>query len=206
MMLKRIVPLAAVLLLSAASCLASGHGEHRQHTSHVHGIGHLNVAMEGTIVYIELASPAANIVGFEHQPSSDAERRTVLKATETLEDGDSLFVFSTQAKCTLASAKISSPLLASDHEDGHHHSDAHEEKHSDGEHDGTKDHEAHSEGTHSEFSAEYQFSCAHPEKLKSLETQLFSAFPELEKLQTQILTTTGQTGAALTAKNHRLEL
>ena len=206
MRVLRVLSLASVLLFLAASCLAADRDEHRQHASHVHGIGHLNVAVDGKVVYIELASPAANIVGFEHLPSSETERHTVLKATETLEDGNSLFVFSAQAQCALTSAMISSPLLDPEHEDGHHHSEAHEETHKDGGHHSEGDHEAHGENNHSEFSAEYQFSCAHPEKLKSLETKLFSAFPELEKLEAQILTTTGQTGAALTAKNNRLKL
>ena len=43
-------------------------GEHHHHDAHVHGVAHLNVALEGNDLYIELTSPAANIVGFEHDP------------------------------------------------------------------------------------------------------------------------------------------
>ena len=43
----------------------------RQESSHIHGIVEMNLAVEGSQLYIELISPAANIVGFEHAPSTD---------------------------------------------------------------------------------------------------------------------------------------
>ena len=61
--------------------------EHRQHDSHVHGIASMNLALEGDEVHIELDSPAANIVGFEHAPSSKADHAAVDKAVAMLNDG-----------------------------------------------------------------------------------------------------------------------
>ncbi|MGI9537371.1 MAG: ZrgA family zinc uptake protein, partial [Desulfocapsaceae bacterium] len=59
---------------------------------------------------------------------------------------------------------------------------------------------------HSEFEAFYQFTCASPKKLKVMEVHLFSVFPGFEQLDLQILTTSGQTGAKLSAGNNRVEL
>ena len=192
---RKILLLSALILISAATCFASGDDEHRQHGSHVHGFGHMNLAVDGNDVYIEVENPSANIVGFEHVPSSDEDRHAVHEAAEKLEDGDSLFVFTKQANCSMTSVTVSSPLLSEDHGDEHHSSEAHEEKHED-----------HDEEVHSEFTAEYKFSCTHPERLKSVETRLFSEFPGIEELETQVLTSTRQTGAELTAKNYRIEL
>ena len=36
--------------------------EYRHHEAHEHGVAHMNVAFEGNELYIELISPAANIV------------------------------------------------------------------------------------------------------------------------------------------------
>lgn len=205
MLPRRIISLSSLLLLSATLCFASGDDEHRQHGSHVHGIGHMNLAVDGNDVYIELENPSANIVGFEHMPSSDNDRHAVHEAAEKLEDGKSLFIFTKQADCSLTSATVSSPLLSEDHENEHHNSEAHEEKHENDEHGSGEDHADHEEQAHSEFVAEYKFSCKHPEKLKSVETKLFSVFPGIEELETQVLTNTRQTGAELTAKSYRID-
>ena len=92
--------------------------EHRQHGTHVHGIAALNLALEGQEVHIELDSPAANVVGFEHAPSSEADRAALDKAVAALKDGDRLFKFNDDAGCRMETAKVTSELLDEDHE-GH---------------------------------------------------------------------------------------
>jgi len=198
--------LIALLLLPATLCFASGKDERRQHGSHVHGIGYLNLAVDGNDVYIELENPSANIIGFEHKPSSDEERHAVHEAVKRLEDGQNLFMFSKQANCSLISVTVSSPVLPQDHVEEHQHAEAHEEKHDDHGHDNEGDHEDHKDEAHSEFVAEYQFSCNYPEKIKFFETKLFSVFPGIEELKAQVLSKTGQTGAELTHKNYRIQL
>jgi hypothetical protein len=74
-----------------------GHDEHRQHGTHVHGIAALNLASEGKEVHVELDSPAANIVGFEHAPSSAEDRAALDQAIATLSDGAALLAFNAMA-------------------------------------------------------------------------------------------------------------
>lgn len=206
MLLQRTLLHTALLLLSATLCFASGKDEHRQHDSHVHGVGQLNLAVDGNDVYIELKNPSANIVGFEHMPASEEDRHAVHEAAEKLEDGESLFTFSNQASCSLTSATVSSSLLTQDHEDGHHAAAAHEGKHEDHGYVNTGDHaDHHKDEVHSEFAAEYTFSCKRPEKLTSFETRIFSVFPGIEELKAQVITNTGQTGAELTMKSYRID-
>ncbi len=206
MIFPKIISLSVLLLLVAPHCFASGEEEHRQHGSHVHGLGQMNLAVDGTEVYIELENPSANIVGFEHMPSSAEDHKAVLEAAEKLEDGERLFIFTSQADCSLASAAVSSSLLLQDHDDGHRDSEQRQETHEDQGQDGTQEHADHDDAVHSEFTAEYRFSCTRPEKLKSVETTLFSVFPGIEEIEAQVLTSTRQTGAELTAKNYRIEL
>ncbi len=229
MLLRRTALLASLLVPLSAVCFASGGDEQRQHGVHVHGIAQLNLATDGKNVFLELASPAMNIVGFEYMPSSEEERNIVHQAVEKLEDGGSLFEFSKAAGCTLATAEIESPLLGHEHheedgdkdshgkehdhgegydKDGAHH-DAHGKEYDEHAHDEEHDHSAadeHGGAEHSEFEARYLFTCSSPKKLKTLTVNLFTVFPGFEKLETQVLTSSGQTAPELTARNNRVDL
>lgn len=189
--------------------------EHRKHGAHVHGIAALNLALEGQEVHIELDSPAANIVGFEHAPSSADDHAALDKAVATLKDGDRLFRFNEEAGCRMEMATVTSELFdeahheqeghaqekagAHAHEDkeGHDH-DEHKEEH------GHKDeHEHEGEGeTHSDMDATYHFECDTPDKLKALTVELFEAFSGMEKINVQYVIESKQGAAELTAKDH----
>ena len=66
--------------------------------------------------------------------------------------------------------------------------------------------ESHGTQEHGEFQASCQFTCSSPEKLKVMEVHLFSVFPGFGQLDSQILTTSGQSGAKLSPGNNRVEL
>lgn len=155
--------------------------KHRQHDSHVHGIAALNLALEGDEVHIELESPAANIVGFEHAPSSDADHAALDKAVAMLKDGGKLFEFNASAGCSLEKAHIESALMAEEHE---------HEKHE------------HEEETHADIEAVYHFECEKPGKLTQLTVELFEAFPGMEKLNVQYVTENKQGASVLTSSSH----
>lgn len=215
--------LGVMVLMTTYEVSAADHTGPRQHSTHLHGIAQMNLGVDGANVFLELVSPAMNIVGFEHQPSTAEQRNAVLEAADKLEDGSSLFAFSKDAGCTLVSATIDSSLFAHERDKEHVHDDSHEEHH-DEENDRKESHDKHhdegapdehhhhsaseSHGTpgHSEFKASYQFTCASPKKLKVLEVTLFSVFPGLKQLNSQILTTSGQTGAKLSAGNYQVDL
>ena len=173
--------------------------EHRQHDAHVHGIAALNLALEGEEVHIELDSPAANIVGFEHAPSSEADHAALDKAVATLKNGDQLFHFNSEAGCRMEKAMVTSALLEEEHED---HPDKHADDH-DHEEKGADRHEEHEgEETHSDIEAVYHFECDQPGKLTQLTVELFVAFPATEELNVQYVIKTKQGAKELTAKDH----
>ena len=62
--------------------------------------------MEGDKLEIEFASPAGNIVGFEHEAVTAAERRAIRDAIEQLRKGNELFDLPHAAGCSLHVAEV----------------------------------------------------------------------------------------------------
>ncbi len=177
--------------------------EHRQHGAHVHGIAALNLALEGNEVQIELDSPAANIVGFEHAPSSADDHAALGKAVATLKDGDRLFKFNDEAGCRMETATVTSELLDEEHDEHAGHAEEEGHDHEEHEHGKKDEHEHAGEGeTHSDIDATYHFECDTPDKLAQLTVELFEAFSGLEELKVQYVIETKQGAAELTAKDH----
>jgi len=180
----------APLALAAPGESADGHQhdhEIRQHGAHVHGIAALNLAIEGREVHIELDSPAANIVGFEHAPSSEADHAALDKAVALLEDGNRLFRFNNEAGCRLENADVASELL-------HGADEGHAEENHEHEHEG-----------HSDMEATYHFECDRPGELTQLSVELFEAFAGTHKLEVQYVINSKQGAAELTAGSHVVE-
>jgi hypothetical protein len=150
-----------------------------QHAPHVHGLALMNVAVDGTVVEIELEMPGADIVGFERAPSTAAEKAAVAAATGKLRAGQTLFRFPEAAKCRMEHAEAEAPEDPEDADRGQ---------------------------VHTEFEAQYRFSCAVPDALSWIETGLFKAFPALREIEVQALSPRGQTAAELTPDKPRLEL
>jgi hypothetical protein len=175
--------------------------EHRQHGAHVHGIATLNLALEGEEVHVELDSPAANIVGFEYAPSSDADHAALDQAAATLKDGDRLFRFNPEAGCRMEKASVASSLL--DEEHGEPKGDHDREKHE--EHGHNKDEHEQEGETHSDIEAAYHFECDQPAKLTRLTVELFEVFPRTEKLNVQYVIESKQGAAELRSAEHVVE-
>jgi hypothetical protein len=186
--------------------------EQRHHDAHVHGIAHLNAAMEGTSIHLEFTSPAANIVGFEHQPRTPEQTDGVRKAIEKLEDGSKLFILSPEAQCQLSKSSVKTDIEhdAGHDEDADHEKDAHHEKEHEHEKGKDNDKEHHEENEdeharHSEFHSEYRFVCKNPGKLSQMDVMLFQSFPGIEHIEVQLLTETKQSAQELTAQSPRIK-
>lgn len=163
------------------------HDEHGSLDSHEHGAAQLDAALDGTTLEIELRSPAVNLLGFEHAPRSAAEKSRLAETRAQLERPHALFTLPADARCTLAEARLESPLFAgADHEHEH---DQHE----------------HGGATHSDIQAHYRYNCAAPDALRALDLRgLFEAFPGTEKIEAQIIGPNGQQGRQLRAAQARI--
>jgi Protein of unknown function (DUF2796) len=182
-----------ILALFPAGIALADEAEHREHGPHVHGVAQLNVALDGNVLWIELNSPAMNIVGFEHAPQNAEQKAAVGDATATLKDGARVFGTSASAGCRLAEAKVTSDI---EHPETEHH-DAADEHAEEDEHAGE---------AHSEFQASYRFDCTAPDALKQLDVHLFELFPGTEEIEAQVISGARQTAAELTAAAPNLPL
>jgi hypothetical protein len=192
------VALGPILLVLAAPVLHAEPEETRSLGAHVHGSASLDIAWDGNAVHIGLESPAADLVGFEHPPETDADRAALEGAVLRLKDGDRLFRFSPEAACKLVEVAVESPLLAPP---GGHGQDEHAG------HDGPEGNEAeHGHEHHANLEVAYRFVCAQPAKLERVRVGLFEAFPATETLRVQYVGTGGQSAAELRAASPDFEL
>jgi hypothetical protein len=180
----------ALLPLAVAHAADEHDHEHGSLGAHEHGVGRLNAALDGKTLELELESPAMNLVGFEHVATSDADKAKVAAARAQLEQPLALFNLPKAAGCVVENQELESPLFGDKPDaDDDHDEDAKDE-------DG---HEHHHD--HSEIHAHYQFTCATPAALKSLDlANIFTRFPATQKIQVQLIGPSGQQGVEVTAK------
>ncbi len=155
--------------------------ETRQLDSHEHGVGELNIALDGNIVSLELHTPGADIVGFEYAAKSTEDRAAIDTAVATLARPLELFVMPAAAECsvTQASAELESDEEHGEHDNQKHdHADAHDEDHAD-------------EAKHTEFHAEYNLTCGNPDALSEITFAYFDAFENARELEVQIVSAAG---------------
>ena len=173
-------------LLPAIAFADDDHHHHIEHASlgsHQHGVAQLDVALDGTVLEIELRSPAINLLGFEHAPRSAADKDKLADARARLEQPNNLFGLPPRARCVLEEAHLESPLLD----------------------DQAQDHGQHDGSTHSDLHVRYRYDCRAPEALPGLDLQaLFEAFPRTEKIRAQVIGPNGQQGKQLHATQTRI--
>jgi hypothetical protein len=201
--MNRIRPAVALCCL-ALPLLAYGqpHHEHAhehdhaaQHGVHQHGVGALNLALDGQVLELEMSGPADNFLGFEHVPVSDVERQQAQQVLKALREPGSLFILPAGAGCVAESTEIHSDLLEAvqtptSGDDAPH---EHEHEHEQGE-------------AHQDIAAHYRFRCDNPDALDRIELALFSVFPNTEKLLIQSVGTSGQQGGEVTASQPEVKL
>lgn len=177
--------------------------------AHVHGVGKLNLAIDGGIVEMELTAPAADIVGFEHKPKDDADHAALDAAVAALGKASDLFVLPEDGGCKLTEVEIESGLIDDEHDD-HAHGDKHDDDHAHGnKHEDDHAHGDHAEDhdeEHADFEAHYVLTCSDPGALTHMDVRYFEVFPAAQELDVQAITPgRGQIKAELTRGDPHLE-
>lgn len=199
--MRRLLLALPLALLPFAVTHAAAPMAHASLGAHEHGTARLNAVLDEKTLALELDSPAMNLVGFEHLATSDADKASVAKVRQLLEQPLVLFVLPTGAGCIVASHILNSPLFGDapdehDDDDGDEHEHEHEHEHPDAGH----------PYAHSEIHARYQLQCANPEALSQLDlTPLFKTFPGTHKVQVQLISPSGQQGMETTPANSVLK-
>ena len=177
---------------------------------HVHGTIELGIVMEDNALAVTLQAPLADVVGFEHEPESDAQAERLKSAAASLAQAEAMFGPSESAACAPHDVTIDGPaylraLLETEQHDEHAEADTSHEAHAD--HEDHADHEAHADDadhtdhgdhddhdnheTHADVRAAYVWECARPSELQAIEARFVGKFHNVEKVNIQILTPTG---------------
>jgi hypothetical protein len=179
--------LLAALALVSAPALSQGHGH-----AHVHGIASLQIAVEGPTLTLRLRTPLENLVGFEHAPRTEQQKKAVKDMEESLRMPASHFASTTAAGCAPVATKLDLPFSAAGGPDtvkrdpGGDKAKAKNGKEGD---------------AHAELGAEYVYRCQNPDRLQGVEVKLFDRFRKLRRVDVELAGPRGQKSYRLTAKS-----
>ncbi|EMH3444751.1 DUF2796 domain-containing protein [Vibrio harveyi] len=217
----------ALALVIGLSLTATANAEeYRQHEAHVHGHVEFNIAQDGKDLLIEITSPGADVVGFEHAPENAEQENALNNAIAALKDTNKLFAINQQAKCVIEDVHVAHTLGEESHEGHDHHDheghdhDKHDheghdhDKHDHDEHDDHHDHDGHEHheghdhehGGHGEFTVEYRYHCDSVADLNSIDTTWFKQFPATESISVNLFTDTTQSATNLSKDNAKIAI
>jgi Protein of unknown function (DUF2796) len=185
--MKRSLTLAGAMIVLAFPALAD---EHRQLGPHEHGHGKLNIAIENGEVSMDLDVPGADIIGFEHEPSTPEQKAAFEAGKAKLTDALSLFKMPAAAGCAVKEAKVSI--------EGEHEEEAPKGTTASARETG----EAH----HSDFNVDYKLQCQSVAKLTAIEFGYFKAFAGAQVLEVTIISPKGQNSYEVTRDKPSLDL
>ncbi|WP_104025356.1 zinc uptake protein ZrgA [Vibrio hyugaensis] len=216
---------ALALVIGLSLSATANAEEYRQHEAHVHGHVEFNIAQDGKDLLIEITSPGADVVGFEHAPENAEQEQALKRAVAALKDTNKLFAINQQAKCVIEEVQVAHTLGQDSHEghdhgnhEGHDHDkhdhDGHEgHDHDEHVHDDHHDHEGHDHeghdhehGGHGEFTVEYRFHCDSVANLNSIDTTWFKQFPATESISVNLFTDTTQSATSLSKNNTKIAI
>ena len=157
----------------------------RQKDSHEHGAAKLMMVMEGKKLQVEFEVPSESLIGFEHFPKSQGNRKNFNEAIKILSDPSKLFSIPIKAECLLVGMNVSQSLFSNEEEHGHDESEKSE--------------------IHSEFKSNYYWNCQHLDEIDSIGTQLMSFFFGIEEIRVNWISNNGQGSLELESKDDRIK-
>ncbi len=160
--------------------------------AHVHGEAQAAIVIAGSTVSVTLNSAMYNITGFERAPQTPDEHAVLAEAISTLEDGDSLFVFTPEAGCEATGASHSLPLEGGTVMDT-----------------GTGGHDDASGDAHNPYrdlEARFEFTCGAPERLKAVTFALMARFENMQSIDVIIFNGALQLADEVTRERNSMAL
>lgn len=158
---------------------------------HVHGEAELFIAQQDGKLLIELASPADNLIGFEHAPKSAKQKHLLHETLEKLTSHLSI-VDASAGSCQQTEHTTTNPFDEHKahhdhdehaHEEHHHHEeDTHKEHHDHEEHAHEEHHHDHEEEGHADFHLSYTLHCQNLNALNTIKVTAFEHFSGFEKI------------------------
>ncbi len=145
--------------------------------THAHGKAELEVTIQEGKIQGVFRSPMDNLLGFEHPPKTDTQRKSLERLRQRLGDATVLFRPNGEAQCAARASEAKSSMFWGDANAGH-----------------------------SDLEYRFGFDCKKPELLKQIEATLLKDYPRLHEIQTQLVTPTAQRGVTLKRNNRILTI
>lgn len=171
--------LSAMFAVTACAAVAS---PPRQFGPHVHGITHLDVGVEGSTLELWLAAPGHNIVGFEHPPSTPAQKQQLTAAMALLRSPVQWFAPDIAAGCTLLDTVVEPH--------GYDSGDA----------------PATAGNDHTDIDAHYRYHCRRPASLNYIDISLADFFGETRQIVVALVLPGREDQQVLLTGQHRITL
>jgi hypothetical protein len=147
---------------------------------HQHGLVQLNVAIDGGLAVVEMASPAVNLLGFEHAPETEAELLKLEDVLRLLSNYRTL-VEVKDGDCSQTGHTVQNPYAADAHDAGPHvHADDSDEQ-------------------HQEILLRYELECF--DEITAIQFEGFSVFSGIEQAVVQWVSGASQGRTTLTPTN-----
>lgn len=161
-------------LLACASLLAGANTAQAQAGAHLHGAVRMEVALDAGTLTVRLDAPLDSLLGFEHRPRNESQRRAAEAMLARMRNAAELLVPAPAAQCSVKDIAVEAEVLAP-----------------------AKAGMQQSQEKHAELEATYSFSCLQPDKLQSLELGLFAAFPRLQRIDARVVSSRQQSAVTL---------
>ncbi len=134
--------------------------------AHEHGTAEIELAVEGSDVQVNFASPVYNLVGFEHAPRDEQDREAVAAALALLGDPANLVLLHADAGCTAVDIDVHWEAAFTEEHDHHDHHDEEDEA---GE-------------QHADATVAIRYNCDHPDRLDYLDVTAFESFERMSEV------------------------
>jgi len=184
-----------VVILSSIYSL-SALGQHNP-AAHTHGQGHMTLVFESGQLIVELKTPALNMLGFEHQPTSEKQWKVLDVLKKRLQEPNPILEL--KPSCQLKSKEIDVPYSGEQAKTARSPHNEHAEHHAD------EDHKGHQHAEHADIIARYEWRCKTSEMPK-INVGYFAEYPGFETLRVEWVVNGKQGVNLLNSRNSTLDI
>lgn len=155
--------------------------------AHTHGEAQLNIIIEPSSIILEFNSPALNIVGFEHSPTSESEKNAIKMGKQKLMAAAN-FTFYKPKHILQPEQKVSAQIiktnasLSNETKQNKKHKNKHNHHHKAPQHSTNAN-----QNVHSEFNLKTVYTRPSNQPISKLSTRLFETFSGLKKINVTII-------------------
>ena len=142
-----------------------------KHAAHSHGVGNLELVVQGSSVKASFEIPMESLLGFEHLPRTPAQKKAMADLQTAVAQASYFISLPAAADCQPKSLQVNADMF-----------------------NGKK-------SEHSDLDAELEFSCSQPSALTQIEIPLFKKHPRLSSLKVDMVSPKGQASVTLKAKD-----